>query len=53
MPKNNEKQAYLPEGCTVFPNDWGTAPGCGFTADGFHVLMLPGPPRECTPMFQQ
>ena len=53
MPKNNEKQAYLPEGCTVFSNDWGTAPGCGFTADGFHVLMLPGPPRECTPMFQQ
>lgn len=53
MPQNNEKQAYLPEGCTVFPNDWGTAPGCGFTADGFHVLMLPGPPRECTPMFRQ
>lgn len=50
---NNEKQAWLPEGCTVFDNPWGTAPGCGFEADGKHVLMLPGPPRECKPMWEQ
>ena len=48
---NNLQQAYLPEGCTVFHNDWGTAPGCAFEADGVHVIMLPGPPRECLPMF--
>ena len=42
MTKNNEKQAWLPEGCTVFTNLWGTAPGCAFEADGKHVLMLPG-----------
>lgn len=53
MTPNNEKQAWLPEGCTVFENKWGTAPGCGFEADGKHVLMLPGPPRECTPMWEQ
>lgn len=53
MTPNNEKQAWLPEGCTVFINDWGTAPGCGFEAGGKHVLMLPGPPRECEPMFKQ
>lgn len=53
MTHNNEKQAYLPEGCTVFVNQWGTAPGCAFEADGTHVLMLPGPPRECEPMWQQ
>ncbi|MGN0995184.1 MAG: CinA family nicotinamide mononucleotide deamidase-related protein, partial [Butyricicoccus sp.] len=53
MTPNNEKQAWLPEGCTVFENDWGTAPGCAFEADGTHVLMLPGPPRECEPMFRQ
>lgn len=52
MTPNNEKQAWLPEGCEVFQNDWGTAPGCAFYADGCHVLMLPGPPRECAPMFR-
>lgn len=53
MTPNNVKQAWLPEGCTVFVNEWGTAPGCAFEADGKHVLMLPGPPRECTPMWKQ
>ncbi len=53
MTPNNEKQAMLPRGCTVLVNDWGTAPGCAFAQDGCHVIMLPGPPRECTPMFQQ
>ncbi|MEG0755350.1 MAG: competence/damage-inducible protein A [Oscillospiraceae bacterium] len=51
IPKSNEKQAFLPENCVVFQNDWGTAPGCAFEAEGVHVLMLPGPPGECTPMF--
>ncbi len=51
MPETNLQQAMLPEGCVVFPNDWGTAPGCAFQADGVHVLMLPGPPGECVPMF--
>ncbi len=52
MTENNYQQAYLPEGCVPFQNDWGTAPGCGFEADGVHVLMLPGPPSECGPMLQ-
>ena len=26
MTPNNEKQAMMPEGCVVFPNDYGTAP---------------------------
>lgn len=53
MTPNNEKQAWLPVGCTVFTNLWGTAPGCAFEADGKHVIMLPGPPRECEPMWQE
>lgn len=53
MTPNNEKQAVLPEGCTVLENDWGTAPGCAFEADGCRVIMLPGPPRECAPMFRE
>ena len=53
MTPNNEKQAWLPEGCTVFVNEWGTAPGCAFEAYGKHVIMLPGPPRECNPMWKE
>lgn len=53
MTPNNEKQAWLPEGCTVFVNEWGTAPGCAFEAYGKHLLMLPGPPRECNPMWKE
>ena len=52
MTDNNLQQAMLPEGCTVLDNDWGTAPGCAFFAEGVHVIMLPGPPSECRPMFQ-
>jgi len=50
--ENNLQQAMLPEGCEILSNDWGTAPGCAFEADGTHVIMLPGPPSECTPMFR-
>lgn len=53
MTENNLKQAMLPEGCTVFHNNWGTAPGCAFKGtDGTIVLMLPGPPKECNAMFR-
>ena len=52
MTDNNLQQAMLPEGCTVLENDWGTAPGCAFESEGVHVIMLPGPPSECRPMFQ-
>ena len=50
--ENNYTQAMLPEGCTVFHNLWGTAPGCAFEKDGKIVLMMPGPPNECVPMFR-
>lgn len=53
MTENNLQQAMLPEGCTVFHNDCGTAPGCAFEKDGKIVLMLPGPPRECNAMFRK
>lgn len=52
MTENNLQQAMLPKGCTIFANDWGTAPGCAFEAEGVRVLMLPGPPRECRAMFE-
>ena len=49
---NNFTQAMLPEGCTVFHNNCGTAPGCGFEKDGKIVVMIPGPPKECNAMFR-
>ena len=53
MTENNLLQAWLPEGCDVLDNDWGTAPGCAFEAEGTFVVMLPGPPSECIPMFRE
>lgn len=49
--ENNQKQAMLPDGCIVFPNDHGTAPGCAVEKNGKHVILLPGPPKEMVPMF--
>ncbi|MBO4406517.1 MAG: competence/damage-inducible protein A [Clostridia bacterium] len=53
MTPNNEKQADLPEGATVFKNHWGTAPGCAFRSGKNTVVMLPGPPSECEPMTEE
>ncbi len=53
MPANNAQQAELPEGCTVFDNPVGTAPGCAFEEAGVHVLMLPGPPHEMRTMLRR
>ena len=53
MTDNNLQQAYLPEGCAVLDNAWGTAPGCAFESGGTSVVMLPGPPSECLPMFRE
>ena len=50
---NNFTQAMLPEGCTVFHNNCGTAPGCGFEKDGKIVVRIPGPPKECNAMFRE
>ena len=52
MSENNLRQAELPEGCVIFDNAVGTAPGCAFEAEGKHIIMLPGPPRECREMLK-
>ncbi|MCJ8329948.1 MAG: competence/damage-inducible protein A [Lentisphaeria bacterium] len=46
-----QSQGQVPEGATILPNDWGTAPGLWCEKDGKVVLMLPGPPRELHPIF--
>lgn len=54
---NNQKQAMMPEGAAVFQNHNGTAPGCAVTGtgrwEGKTAILLPGPPRECEPMFRE
>lgn len=54
MTPSNEKQALVPEGSTVFKNLHGTAPGIGIEdfENGKIIIMLPGPPRELEPMFE-
>ena len=53
MSENNRRQAYLIEGATALPNPNGTAPGQWIEHDGRYVLLLPGPPRELQPMFDE
>ncbi len=52
MPDTNAKQADVPLGGTVFKNTCGTAPGAALERDGKCVIILPGPPREMTAMFE-
>jgi nicotinamide-nucleotide amidase len=51
MTPNNERQALVPQGATVLPNPNGTAPGLKLIQDGKIIVLLPGPPREMKPMF--
>jgi nicotinamide-nucleotide amidase len=46
-------QALVPEGARVLPNANGTAPGLAIEHDGKLVVLLPGPPRELKPMFEE
>jgi nicotinamide-nucleotide amidase len=53
MEQNNIKQALLPEGSIIIENNNGTAPGCIIEDGGKVVIMLPGPPKEMKPMFDE
>ena len=53
MTPNNEKQAMMPEGCVVFPNHYGTAPALAVGDDTRTAIMLPGPPAELIPLFEE
>ena len=50
------RQATVPEGATVLPNEHGSAPGLYLPANTEpkrpHLFLLPGPPRELHPMFR-
>jgi nicotinamide-nucleotide amidase len=53
MPESVNVQALLPAGAQVLPNPNGTAPGLAIEHEKKLVLLLPGPPRELQPMFDQ
>lgn len=48
---NNWKQAMVPEGAIVLDNPNGTAPGIIIETETAKVILLPGPPNELCPMF--
>lgn len=52
MSDNNRKQAYRPESAVAIENPNGTAPGLWLEKDGRILVMLPGPPNELQPMFE-
>jgi nicotinamide-nucleotide amidase len=53
------RQAQVPAGGQVLPNDFGSAPGIYLPAtinpavSSPHLFLLPGPPRELQPIFRQ
>ena len=55
MPENNERQADVIDGAVVLPNPNGSAPGQWIEAscEGQErlLMLLPGPPHELKPMF--
>jgi len=53
MPENNARQAMVPEGAEILPNPRGTAPGLWIEDGERSVALLPGPPRELKPLFQE
>jgi nicotinamide-nucleotide amidase len=51
MPEINARQAMVMEGADILVNNNGTAPGLLIKEGGCTVVLLPGPPREMKPMF--
>jgi nicotinamide-nucleotide amidase len=52
MPASNRKQAGLIAGAEALPNEQGTAPGQWLEWRSKIIILLPGPPHELEPMFE-
>lgn len=52
LTENNWKQAMVPEGAVVVDNHNGTAPGLILEGENRTAILLPGPPNELIPMFE-
>ena len=53
MPQINTRQAFVIKDSVVIPNPRGTAPGLYIDDESCRLLLLPGPPLEMQPMFDQ
>jgi nicotinamide-nucleotide amidase len=53
MSATNEKQADVIDGAIPLPNSRGTAPGQVLEREGRLLVLLPGPPGEMKPMFDE
>jgi nicotinamide-nucleotide amidase len=53
MTENNLKQGLIPKGAIVIQNNNGTAPGVIIEENNKIMIILPGPPREMKPMFEE
>jgi nicotinamide-nucleotide amidase len=51
MSATNRKQSFVIEGAEVLDNPNGTAPGLWLATPRRRIALLPGPPRELKPMF--
>ncbi len=51
--ENNWKQALKIDGSIVVENNNGTAPGYIVEQEGKTVILMPGPPNEMIPMFEE
>ena len=51
--ENNWKQAMVPKGALVLENQNGTAPGIIMELENCRIILLPGPPNELIPMFEE
>ncbi|SCG98737.1 competence/damage-inducible protein A [Romboutsia sp. 1001713B170207_170306_H8] len=51
--ENNKKQAYFPKEAIILENNNGTAPGAILKKDNKTIIVLPGPPKEMKPMFDE
>src|SRR6476659_9551674 len=52
MPEINRRQAMVPRGAIIVENPRGTAPGLWIERQATNLALLPGPPREMTPMLE-
>ena len=52
MPEINKRQAYVIEGAEILPNPNGSAVGMAVALGEKFLIILPGPPRENQPMFE-
>ena len=53
MPEINKRQAYVIKGAEILPNPNGSAVGMLADIDNKLLIVLPGPPRENQPMFEE